>query len=429
MFGSSNGQLKTSGKKLDSLKMKVNVGPRNILESGAKTVVVMKTGDKTDPGGLENELFGFGLMNDKNAGLLEGNSALGRSKVVNEIIAQEQTDILLLLFPLEQTLSLHGDHVKKLVPFEIDKKDLDGLMGLSCDEHQEIATRVMVKFVTSEKKNLIKSICPQVLRIPMKFFKLIPIGKFNGTPDSKIEGTLMCTQLNETILHVIMKTSEVNSKYDGTPMTKTSFKSKSPAMCTPMVTPPSTPNSKSKSTPMCTPSCTPTSTPNSKSKPNGTLMFTLLYETSNTVNLMSIEVRSISECTPLDTPRSTPEPKIRDKYQDQSTKFEGTPNSMSVGTPICTLKDTPMCTPISTPKSKSYCTPMGPPDAKKRVAHKAESAYQSVWMIVNFEEVYLSKIRVRRSVQVLIFPSEDVSKYTLIQDSEVKRKFFQVVNE
>ena len=188
-------------------------------------------------------------------------------------------------------------------------------------------------------------------------------------------------------------------------------------------------SSKSKSTPMCTPRCTPTSTPNFKSRPNGTRMSTLLNATSNTVILMSSEVHSISDCTPLDTPRSTPEPKIRDKYQDQSTKFGGTPNSMSVGTPICTLKDTPMCTPISTPKSKSYCTPMGPPDAKKRVAHKAESAYQSVWMIVNFEEVYLSKIRVRRSVQVLIFPSEDVSKYTLIQDSEVKRKFFQVVNE
>ena len=71
----------------------------------------------------------------------------------------------------------------------------------------------------------------------------------------------------------------------------------------------------------------PMSTPISKS--DGTLMCTLLHETSNYVNLMPKEVNSKSEGTPISKP-----------------------TSKSVSTPMATLKGTLMSTPSS--KSLSH---------------------------------------------------------------------------
>jgi hypothetical protein len=142
---------------------------------------------------------------------------------------------------------------------------------------------------------------------------------------------------------------------------------------------------------------TPIGTPDSKFE--GTLMCTLLNETSNYDNLIPSEFNTKSETTPMSTPTS---------------KSDGT----SISTPYSKSDGTPMGTPFETPNSKSDCTPMGPPYSKMRVAHQDKGAIHSEWhnkmrlvhqdkiafhsqlKMTKIEELYPAKIGTMRNVQV-----------------------------
>ena len=193
---------------------------------------------------------------------LGGISAVGRSKVGKKITTQEHNEVLMVLFHLEQFVSLH-DELNELVPTEIDRKNL------------EVAARVMVKIMKTEKKTF-----------PLMLDKQRPVRKdVNyksdstpiGTPDFKPDGTVMTTTSSKS-KGTLMSTS--SSKDDGTLLSTPSSKSDGTPMCTPMTTaffeskgtPRGTPSSKSDGTPMCTPMTiafseskgTPMGPPNSK---------------------------------------------------------------------------------------------------------------------------------------------------------------------
>ena len=82
----------------------------------------------------------------------------------------------------------------------------------------------MVNIVMTERKTFLKPMGVQVLiinkmgilmlvkqRPPEKEVNYKSDGTPIGTPDSKFEGTLMCTLLNETSNYVNLMPSEVNS--------------------------------------------------------------------------------------------------------------------------------------------------------------------------------------------------------------------------
>ena len=201
---------------------------RNILERHAKAIVVKKTRDNTDPGDLEDKLWGFGLLTDKKKlfrvfaiarGLLGGTSAVGRSKVDKKITAQEHNDVLMVLIHLEQSIRLQEEQEMKLVPIDMDystelvliirrlaagwgkdwdkqilmktklEKDLDLLFILYYSQHYEVASRVTVKIVETEKKTLSKSMGEQVLGI--KMVALVFVTKRQSEVNCKCEGTPM----------------------------------------------------------------------------------------------------------------------------------------------------------------------------------------------------------------------------------------------
>ena len=58
---------------------------------------------------------------------------------------------------------------------------------------------------------------------------------------------------------------------------------------------------------------------------------------------------------------------------------------------------------------------------KMRLAHQDESAFRSKLKMTKFEEVFPDKTGTVRSVRVLVNPNEEMSKYKLLQDLEVKR--------
>jgi hypothetical protein len=124
------------------------------------------------------------------------------------------------------------------------ERDLILTFILSYCQHHKVTARVMVKIVRTEKKALIRSMGVQVLSkmVTLMLVNQRPIekevncksdGTPIGTPDSKFEGKLMCTLLNETSSNYVnRRQSEVNYKSEGTPISTPNFKSD----CTPMHT-------------------------------------------------------------------------------------------------------------------------------------------------------------------------------------------------
>ena len=105
---------------------------------------------------------------------------------------------------------------------------------MSYCEHQEVAARVMVKVVKTEKKTLLKSMGVQVLILNKMVNLMLVNQRPIGTPDSKFE----------TSNYAILKPREVNSKSEGPPMSTPTSKSDG--------TPINTPRSKSDCTLMGT---------------------------------------------------------------------------------------------------------------------------------------------------------------------------------
>ena len=95
--------------------------PKNILERQAEAFVFKKTQCDADHCDLKNIL----MVIDITSFSLGEISAVGRSKVDEKTTAQENNDILMVLFHLEQTVGLYCEQVMELVHLEINEKDLE----------------------------------------------------------------------------------------------------------------------------------------------------------------------------------------------------------------------------------------------------------------------------------------------------------------
>ena len=157
--------FKTTTKKQYSPSIDVNKKPRNILERHAKAIVVKKTKDNTDQADLKNKLIVVVTRIS-----LGGISAVGRSKVDKKITAEEDIDVLMVLFHLEQTASLHDAQMMKFALIEMDKEytielvlETRRLSDVMCDVKLEVASRAMVSIAKTGKQVLHKSMIEQVL--------------------------------------------------------------------------------------------------------------------------------------------------------------------------------------------------------------------------------------------------------------------------
>ena len=302
-----------------------------------------KARNKTGQVDLKEKWMGIGTTRL----YLGGISAVGRTKVDKNITAQGHTEVLMVLFHLEQTVSLHDEQVKELVPLEIDERNL------SYDGHQEVVAEDMTKRVQNQKKTRGKSRVEQVLSMNETVYQKA----IDKEANSKNDGTPLCTPLANTSL-----------KPDGTPIGTADIKFEG------------TPNSKSVGTPMCTPNGT------SNSKSDGTPMCTPM----NTISFKS-------KGTPLGKPLCTP----------MCTQF-GTPMGPLISTPkkqvefsSDDLEQVRSRLQLSTILLSKWHT-------KTEIVHQDEGTGSKLKMIKS-EDVYPDKIGSMENVQVQAKPNQDVS--------------------
>ena len=87
-----------------------------------------------------------------------------------KITAEEDIDVLMVLFHLEQTASLHDAQMMKFALIEMDKQytielvlETRRLSDVMCDVKLEVASRAMVSIAKTGKQVLHKSMIEQVL--------------------------------------------------------------------------------------------------------------------------------------------------------------------------------------------------------------------------------------------------------------------------